>query len=279
MKTSSKINLAKFLYYFLNFFYSKKNILVRRNSINWELDISEGIDLSIYLFGSFQKKVTKFICNYILEKKFLYKNGFSIIDIGSNIGDKSLSIASTLLKKNYKNFKILSLEPTDYAYHKQKKNIDLNPTLKKKILSFKYYVSDNKSKPQEAYSSWKLNSKKKSHKIHRGYMKKISNITKTISVDSFIKKNNIQNKIILKIDVDGTEMNVLKSCKETLKKKDVLILMEFAPYTMFEAGFDKNEFNKFLLKYNYTVFSLDLKKLNTVNVQYDQSIDIVLVKQ
>ena len=74
-------------------------------------------------------------------------------------------------------------------------------------------------------------------------------------------------------------MNVLKSCKETLKKKDVLILMEFAPYTMFEAGFDKNEFNKFLLKYNYTVFSLDLKKLNTVNVQYDQSIDIVLVKQ
>ena len=165
MKTSSKINLAKFLYYFLNFFYSKKNILVRRNSINWELDISEGIDLSIYLFGSFQKKVTKFICNYILEKKFLYKNGFSIIDIGSNIGDKSLSIASTLLKKNYKNFKILSLEPTDNAYHKQKKNIDLNPTLKKKILSFKYYVSDNKSKPQEAYSSWKLNSKKKSHKI------------------------------------------------------------------------------------------------------------------
>jgi len=278
MKTSVKIFLAKILYYLLNLFYKKKTFLVKRSSIKWELDISEGIDLSIFIFGSFQKKLTQSICSYILENNFLYKNGFSIIDIGSNIGDKSLSITSTLLKKGYKKFKILSLEPTDYAFYKQKKNINLNPTLKKKILSFKYYVSNKKSNPSEVYSSWKLNSKKKSHTIHKGYLKKINKDTKSITLDNLIKKNNIKNKIILKLDVDGGEMNVLKSCKETLKKKNILIFMEFAPYTMYEAGFDTNKFIKFLSEYNYNVFNLDFKKIDITTIPYDRSIDIVLQK-
>jgi hypothetical protein len=73
-------------------------------------------------------------------------------------------------------------------------------------------------------------------------------------------------------------MNVLKSCKETLKKKNILIFMEFAPYTMYEAGFDTNKFIKFLSEYNYNVFNLDFKKIDITTIPYDRSIDIVLQK-
>ena len=116
------------------FFGIKKKVIVNRNLIKWKLDISEGIDLSIFLFGSFQKNLVRSINKYIFSHKKVQKNFFNIIDIGSNIGDKSLSISSGLLSKDFKNFKVFSIEPTDYAYKKQINNINLNPKLKKKII-------------------------------------------------------------------------------------------------------------------------------------------------
>jgi len=73
MKSSIKIYIAKILYYILIFFRVKKNILVSRKSINWYLDISEGIDLSIFLFGSFQRSVGQSILKFILTKKINLK--------------------------------------------------------------------------------------------------------------------------------------------------------------------------------------------------------------
>ena len=97
MRTSIKIYVAKLLYYILIFFRIKKDNLVSRKSIKWHLDISEGIDLSIFLFGSFQGSVVQSIINFILKKKLKRKSKFTIIDVGSNIGDKSLSLAKNLL--------------------------------------------------------------------------------------------------------------------------------------------------------------------------------------
>ena len=51
------------------------------------------------------------------------------------------------------------------------------------------------------------------------YLKSINKKTKTISLYEFIKKNKIKEKIILKIDVDGFEIDVIKSLQIILKKK------------------------------------------------------------
>ena len=69
MKTNTKIFIAKIIYFFLSFFLLKKILLIRRNGINWSLDLSEGIDLSIFLFGSFQSKITDSIVKLISKKK------------------------------------------------------------------------------------------------------------------------------------------------------------------------------------------------------------------
>ena len=53
----------------------------------------------------------------------------------TNIGDKSLLLSSKLINLGIKNFKIFSIEPTDYAFKKQTININLNKTLKKKNIS------------------------------------------------------------------------------------------------------------------------------------------------
>ena len=68
-----------------------------------------------------------------------------------------------LLDNDIKKFKIFSIEPTDYAFEKQIKNINLNIRLRKKILNYKIFVSSNKTKPSKIFSSWNLDSDDKKH--------------------------------------------------------------------------------------------------------------------
>ena len=278
MKTDTKVKIAKFIFNTLVFFGFKKKKLVKKNLINWNLDLSEGIDLSIFLFGSFQGKIVKSIVNFIVKNKTKTNKTFYIIDIGSNIGDKSLSLTRNLIDKKINNFKIFSIEPTEYAFKKQLKNLNLNPNLKKKISLSKLYISNTNTRKNSTYSSWKLEDNLKSHKIHKGIAKEINKNTKTMSLDKFIKKNNITNNIILKIDVDGFEMKVLKSCVESIKKYDPIIFMEYAPYALKEYGSSIYEFNKFIKRYNYKIFDLDFKKLNQIKINEGSSKDIVLIK-
>jgi len=231
-----------------------------------------------FLIWIFSKECRSIYFKIYSYKKNKFKSSFTIIDVGSNIGDKSLYLAKNLLDENFKNFNIFSFEPTDYAFKKQLRNINLNPELKKKISSFKNYISDEKIKPSKIYSSWKLDSNAVSHKIHKGFLKKVDKSTKVISLDDFIIKNKIRNTIILKIDVDGFEMNVLKSCKKMLKKNSPIIFMEYAPYTMIEQGFSVKEFKRFISKYHYNIFDLNFKKLNNINIFDGASTDIVLIK-
>ena len=278
LKTSFKIGIAKLISKTLLLIGFKKINIYNRSEIKWKLNLSEGIDLSIFLFGSFQINVVEALINLIniLNKK--QGKYFNIIDVGSNIGDKSLLLSRKLIKLGIKNFKIFSIEPTSYAFQKQKINLNLNKILKKKISLYKYFISNNKKKPKMTYSSWELNSNQKKHYIHKGTLKKIDQTTKCLSLDQFINNNKINGEIIIKIDVDGFEMNVLESVKKYLKKKNPIILMEYADYALQENGYTKNKFLKFIKKYNYKIYDLGLKKIKNLKISKGSSKDIILIK-
>ena len=99
-----------------------------------------------------------------------------------------------------------------------------------------------------------------------------------ITLDKFVQKNKIKNKIILKIDVDGSEMNVLKSFTKTLYEKEPIIFMEYAPYALVEYGSSVQEFNNFIKKYKYKVYDLNFKKLEKIKISEGAIKDIVLIK-
>ena len=94
MKTKQKIFFAKIIYRFIRIFFPEK-IKVKRNDIKWSLNLSEAIDLHIFVFGSFEKEITNIAKNLQLKK---YNK---IIDIGANFGVQSLQFA-----KNFTNSKI-----------------------------------------------------------------------------------------------------------------------------------------------------------------------------
>ncbi|MDC1220903.1 FkbM family methyltransferase [bacterium] len=120
MKTKNKIQIAKIISFFLTFFY-KKNQIHTKNKIRWSLDLNEGIDLSIFLFGTSEKKINN------LKQLFKLNEKLIIIDIGANVGSISLPLAKIFNKS-----KIFAIEPTNYAFKKLTKNLNLNKDLKKK---------------------------------------------------------------------------------------------------------------------------------------------------
>ena len=129
MKTKYKIFIAKVLYFIIKLFNRNDQKVVSRNGINWFLDLNEGIDLSIYIFGNFEKSILN------TSKKLLQNDQIDIIDIGSNIGVHSLNFAF-----NFKNSKIYSIEPTNFAFKKLLKNLSLNPKIQN-VLTNQLFIS------------------------------------------------------------------------------------------------------------------------------------------
>lgn len=276
MQTIKKIKLAKILsFIFLKIFRFKTIQLVNRKGINYKLDLQQGIDLSIFIFGSFQHKISDILTRIILKKE--NKRPFSVLDIGSNIGEKSLSLTKNLLNNNITNFLIYSIEPTEFAIKKQKINLDLNENLKAKIKIYPLFFTCQKNRINEALSSWNLF--EKNNTIHGGQKKLFSKNTKSISLDNFIKNNNINNISLIKIDVDGNELDVLYSAKKFLLKNSPHIVMELSPSALKSKDILIKDFYSYLKSINYSIYDLNFKKIkNQISLSKNSSIDILLIK-
>ena len=252
MKTKHKIFLAKILVFFLTLFINQKQI-VKRKQLKWELDLNEGIDLSLFLFGLSEQKI-------ILLKRILKNKKSTFIDIGANIGSVTLPLVNIFNKSL-----IYAIEPTFYAYKKLKKNISLNKSLGPRIVTKQQFISNSK-KPTKVWSSWGLNTNEKlKHNIHRGILKKIKKWA-YISLDKFIKVNKIKNLDFIKIDVDGHELDVLKSGFKSLKKLKPIIFIEFCPYLYPKLGINYLEITSLIKKIGYVFYDDNLQKVDDINV-------------
>ena len=110
LSTKLKIKCASFISNFLVIFLGDKNRIITRNSINYCINLREGIDLGIFLGIKNENSISniKKITN-INEKK-------TIIDIGANIGSVSLPLA-----KMFKNSKIIHIS-SDGVFNGSKGN-------------------------------------------------------------------------------------------------------------------------------------------------------------
>ncbi len=250
MKTKQKIFFAKIIFKIIRIFFPKK-IKVKRNNINWNLNLSEAIDLHIFVFGSFEKEITDIAKNLQLQK---YNK---IIDIGANFGAQSLQFA-----KNFTASKIYSIEPTNYAFNKFIKNLELNPELSKNIYPFQMFLgSHEKEMPASIYSSWNLESKNMKHIKHLGE-KKSTEKSNSLTLDEFVVLNKISNVDFIKLDVDGFEYNVLRGGMDFLKEKKPPIFMELAPYLYKEYGYNNEKILKLITSLDYNFYDLNkLKKI------------------
>jgi len=254
LPTKAKIVIAKVLYNLV-----KLSLLVRgkkddkvactREGINWQLDLDEGIDLSIYVFGRFEKSSYNAI-------KSVVRPDDVVLDIGANIGAHTLPLGELVQPKG----KVVALEATNWAFDKLKHNLSLNPRLKDNIVPVQTLLTDQvlQTTPVELYSSWNLQSDTPQHGVHQGTLKSTDKAT-VITIDELVEQLQLSKIDFVKMDVDGFECKVLRGAKNSLEKYKPKMLLELCPYVLEEHGDSFEEMLSLLYNYNYQLFSEDGK--------------------
>jgi FkbM family methyltransferase len=208
--------------------------------VKFEIDLSEGIDLSLFLFGKFQSHVYK---NRLLQ----LPEDAVIFDIGANIGSICLPLACSLPHSS-----VYAFEPTDYAFTKLKRNIELNVQLGSRIRAIQAFVSSEKSSCSQlvAFSSWKMtHSTETKHPVHGGTPKEATKQQTTI--DDFVIEHDISKLDFLKIDTDGYEFEVLNGAVGSLRRFRPFIVFELMLYALEEKGLKYSDFESLLFPMGY----------------------------
>ena len=166
-------------------------------------------------------------------------------------------------EENINKSKIFAIEPTNYAFKKLTKNLNLNKNLKKNISLNQLFISKT-NKPKKVWSSWNFDSDNNKHKQHLGTLHSIKKKS-YISLNNFIKLKKIKKVDFIKLDVDGHELDVLKSGEKFLKDKKPVIFIEIAPYLYPEFGYKCSKLITYIKKLKYSFYSEELKKIADID--------------
>ena len=238
------------MYRFFKIFLRNDIRTIKRNGINYEVNLSEGIDFTLFLFGSFQK-------NVIGSSYYSIPEDAVVFDIGANIGGMSLPLA-----KKTNQGKVFSFEPTHMACTKFAKNLSLNSDLAKRVTLINTFVSDKLAKldTSSVYASWSLtadNSEK--HEIHGGIKQNSSGVGVT-TIDEVVSRENIKRLDFIKIDTDGHEIYVLRGGAQSIAKFKPVVVFEVGDYLLKERGIEFTSFLEFFNNLNYQLFCTSTKR-------------------
>jgi FkbM family methyltransferase len=243
--TRIKICIAHILYKILKIFSRGDNHLIQRNGVKYEVDLSEGIDLSLFLFGNFQ--------NHIVHPKyFTVATDAIIFDVGANIGSMAFGFAQ-LVSQGY----VYAFEPTTYAFSKFQRNLSLNPELAKRIMPVQAFLSNCSTMDHKivAYSSWKVDRRsREAHSLHGGTISQAVSVPAT-TIDDFCREKTIQRVDLIKVDTDGHEFEVLQGARETLSRYLPFIIFEIALYLLEERGVTFEEYFLYLSSFGYKLIN------------------------
>ena len=195
-------------------------IFSKRDGIRWALDLNEGIDLAIWLRGEFEPELGR------LYRRML-KNGARVLDIGANIGAHTLPLAHAADV----NGRVLAIEATEYAVGKLRRNLELNPDLLKRVhVAHTILVSESGAVAETAIaSSWPLHEKEDVHPTLGGALRSVG-LAPARALDDIMDEIGWDRLDLIKLDVDGHELSVLRGARKTLARFRPPLLMEFAPY-------------------------------------------------
>ena len=259
ISTKTKISIASIIARFIRTARSmvglKNQAQFKRGGINWNLDLSQGIDFAIFLLGRFELETIKTYKKYVAP-------GSVVLDIGANIGAHTLPLAKMVGETG----KVIAFEPTDYAFGKLKKNLSLNGALASRVTAIQALLVAILSEeiPETIPSSWPLgrisDNEGVSHPIHGGTFNTLIGAV-PIRLDDWFEKNPVDRIDFIKMDVDGYEIGVLEGASRTLAKHHPVIVMEFAPYIFEERGRKFSELVDFLRDLNYACCSFGGTKL------------------
>lgn len=224
LSTAAKIRIARMLYFLLHTarrpFGGRDLVRARRGGVNWNLDLREGIDLTIFTLGAFERDTLGAL-------EALVRSGATVLDVGANIGAHTLHLARLVGEKG----RVIAFEPTDFAIAKLRANLHANPDLEKRVDLHQAFLVARAGAPIEAAvaSSWPVDGTAADDAQMGSRAMNVSGAS-AATLDSVIAASGDPDVQLIKMDVDGHELDVLEGARVLLERRRPIIVMELAPY-------------------------------------------------
>lgn len=203
--------------------------------------------LSRYIYSGFEETYIIFTRNY-LKRSDIY------IDIGSNIGLFSLHAAQIVGESG----KVYAFEPTPDTYERLRQNIDLNK-FNDKVITNNLGLSSEKgiltmNITIDGYDAWNTFASSTDVPFQKQLLIPVD------TLDNYLKSHNINHDDIalIKIDVEGWEVAVIKGAIETLNQLNSPALMvEFTETNLLAAGTNCYELYDIVTSLGYRWYTYD----------------------
>jgi FkbM family methyltransferase len=198
------------------------------------------------MYAAFKKKQDAFELS--LLKKYI-RPGDVILDIGANIG----FYARILAQLTGPHGKVHCFEPDKKNYaHLQKNTADLaNVTINNSAVG---PVTGTLT----VYTSAELNVDHRTYKPEH-YDNEFQ--IPSVAIDDYIQKVGLKKVDLVKIDIQGFEMEAVKGMTELLRSKDLRIISEFWPYGLRTAGSSATAYFNHFISLGYNCYLLDANQL------------------
>ena len=220
--------------------------ICERNSHNFELDLSDYQDWLIYY--NRKDDSSDFVTNYASP-------GFFCFDIGANVGQTTLLLASAVGPKG----KVYSFEPINKTYKKLVTNIFANKQYGN-ISTFQVAVGST-----DSYAVAKNDSKTSSGSAtcapqQPGSVVDDSVVVPMLTLDTFVAENSVPRVDLVKIDVEGYEPSVLEGARKTIERFRPKIVLEISYELLIRAGYTVKDITSYFDSYNYRLVSVQDEK-------------------
>jgi FkbM family methyltransferase len=195
----------------------RPNHTCTRDGIRYQLDLSQVIDIGIFV-GGWEPQTMQILRNNVLP-------GQIVIEVGSNIGAHTLTLASLVGR----NGKVYAFEPTDYAQAKLRRNLSINPHLIERVEIRSNMVTnhDLATPIRDLRASWKLD-------INEYSPEQV--VAPAISLDAFVSELSLSTVDFIKIDVDGYDYKVLQGARALIERFRPQLLVELCEYALNRQG-------------------------------------------
>ena len=243
----SKVNLI-FIKAFPQSYLYKKNTFrkCKRDNVNFYIDISDYMQW--YLYANIKDNSWLQVYNNVDKKSELI-----IFDVGANIGAFSMKLARKCLDKNQK-YIIYAFEPNKIIFNLLKNNLSLNKVISKNIFPLQIPIGDSNKEINFINKKNNSGGSKVFNNVKDSKSKNDTVKLKQISLDYFVKKNDIDHVDIIKIDVEGYEPIVLDGCINTIKKFKPILYIEITPLWFKDIGRSSFELLNLLKSIGYEIF-------------------------
>ena len=181
-------------------------------------------------------------------------SGDNFIDIGANLGYMSIN-ASKIVGPNGK---VFSFEPDNTIYSLLENNIILNNA--NNIILNKIGLSNyNGDASFNIATESGLSRLENKNKNLEGLILKSKTTIKVNTLDTYLLENKISNLNIkmIKIDVEGHELSILKGAINLLKNANPIIILEINPGALIQNDLSLSNIVEFLNELNYYSFNIN----------------------